>query len=100
MGATAPGGHYFDLTPPKVPDPDSQKHYEQVINENKELLQAVTEAVFGYCQKGSCEDLALLIRGISYIVSSGQQLLIDSKVCLRCQQHDCSAQGNGEGLND
>ena len=98
--AQAAGPIYFDLAPPKMVNQDSQAHYKEVIDQNKELLQAITEAVFKYCQAGSCEDLALLIRGIHYIVESGQQLLIDSKVCLRCQQHDCSAQGNGEGLTD
>ena len=98
--ANAIGNFYFDPVPPKVPDQDSQARYKSVIDENKELLQAITEAVFGYCQAGSCEDLALLIRGISYIVSSGQQIIIDSRACLKCMESDCSAAGPGEGLDN
>ena len=98
--ANAGGNFYFDPAPPKVPDTDRQAHYEEVVNDNKELLQALSEAVFRYCESGSCEELALLIRSIHYIVESGQQLLIDSKACLKCMEHDCSAAGSGEGLVD
>ena len=101
MGANATNGPvFFNMDPPKIIDTDSQAHYEEVCQSNKELLQSLTDKIHGYCLDGNCQDLGLLLRAVSYLFQSGEQILLDNKICQSCGDRSCSAAGSGAGVVD
>jgi len=101
MGASSTGGPvYFNVDLPKQINSDGQRHYEEVCQNNKDLLQTLTDTVHAYCLDGNCQDLGLLLRAVSFLFESGEQVLRDNAVCSRCLDRECSAAGTGEGLTD
>ena len=96
MGASgAGGGFYFDLNTPDLNKSEGQKHYEEIIQENKELLTKFSDQISEYCHEGNCKDMGLLIRALTFIIKSGEQILRENAVCSTCQDDSCSAQGKG-----
>ncbi len=99
MGATASGGPvFFNMDPPKMVTEERQERIERVKKNHKELLALVYRDFFQLSQDGDCDDIALLLNTMAYIIESAQQMIIDSKKCQSCGHFDCGAQGNGEGV--
>jgi len=95
---TTDGPVYFNVDLPKQANPDSQARYEAVVDDHKDLLKKLHESVSALCIDGDCDSLSLLVRAIAYVVQSGQQIIIDSKVCMNCHHLDCSAAGSCDGV--
>ena len=93
--ANVAGNPMFNVPLPKMVTKDRQEEYESVVKDNEDLLKLLADTVHRYCLSGDCGSMGLLLRAVSYLFQSGEQIILDSNICSQCGDRGCSAQGQG-----